>query len=278
MFTESVVVQLRKLYLSQENRKNAKDEEVTILEAAERQYEYDELAQFDVRDDEHSTHDAEVAMVTHRRENPSSSPRAAEAGQKVLNWGVDLVQHMRRRVSFHVEHADPNAYGAVRNRRTEDMAEIEAVLRTRAPWLKKLMYHLVSSIDTILSTPFVYLAKGSDPIAVQQAIDYITSNELTNNIIVLHFVDDRKPAKIHTHVMRKLGNIVETGKLEIDQAEKIGENLVKQTYKDSEQIAGEIDEGHVDDIDFELEDTLPALSSNVLQLVKGVALQDTFHA
>ena len=71
-----------------------------------------------------------------------------------------------------------------------DQAELEAMLG-RGPVLGGVLSYLMSSLDRLASAPFAHLAKGGDPISLHHAVEYITANEMTNTIFILHFVDDR---------------------------------------------------------------------------------------
>ena len=55
----------------------------------------------------------------------------------------------------------------------------------------KLLSYCMDELDKIVSEPFVYFAKRPDPISIHMAMEYISSNEQSDIIYVIHFVDDR---------------------------------------------------------------------------------------
>lgn len=88
-----------------------------------------------------------------------------------------------------------NLYSHIPNLRYYDRSagslnDLELILQR--PMIGKYLKYLMKSLDELVSQPFCYLAKHSDPISLQLAINYINNNELSNNIYILHFVDDRK--------------------------------------------------------------------------------------
>jgi hypothetical protein len=317
-----VVNQLRKLYLTEDKRKQAAEDEVAILAAAARQDEFSEAAHLDSYiDEEHGTAASSGTSVSiaGRRFSfdglprfPSSSPQRTPAvhthpaePNSVYEWGMGLIENVKRRIS--AVSIDSDA-GQIRVHRNDSVAEMEVVLR--APVLKQIMHHLMSSLDSIVSTPFVYLAKGSDPISLQLAVDYIAANELTKNIIVVHFVDDRKSVNMHHKIMRRVSDLVQGGGIEQSEADKYAERLLKRSFTglaggsshealsqhDNEELLPPIpsspgsahnnssdDNNNDDEFNnqepmFEFDDSVTLLSENVQQLIKTVALLDTFHA
>ncbi len=100
--------------------------------------------------------------------------------------------NVRRRLSFSANE-DPSH--PTTKKRTESVIELEGILVR--PVMGRALTYLMNSLDNIVSAPFVYLAKGSDPISVHLAVEYICANELSNNIYVVHFVDDSKAIRLH---------------------------------------------------------------------------------
>lgn len=76
------------------------------------------------------------------------------------------------------------------DRSAGSLNDLELILQR--PLVGKYLKYLMKSLDELVSQPFCYLTKHSDPISLQLAINYIDANELSNNIYILHFVDDRK--------------------------------------------------------------------------------------
>lgn len=279
---------MRKINLTEEKRRQATEDEIAILNAAKRQDEYDEgdflrLA----ADEEHGKHMHSLLPgqtgAGPRRHSfdgflhfPSSPERGDPPEGTVLDWGRNIIENVKRRISAaSIESLDA---GAIRIHRKDSLAEMESVLRV--PVLKKIMYHFMSSLDAIVATPFVYLAKGSDPVSLQLAVEYIASNELTSNIIVVHFVDDRKSANLHNKIVRRFSTV---GAMNAVEAEKFADNFLKRSFTGGNSLHNSEDQlvpdsENDDNVLFEFEDSASLLSENVQQLIKTVALLDTFHA
>jgi hypothetical protein len=101
--------------------------------------------------------------------------------------GEDLIEFVQNRFST-LQDYFPVAY--YDRESSTSGTELQRLLQR--PLIGKYLKYVMKSLDTVVSTPFCYLAKKSDPISLQLAVHYIVNNELTNNIYVLHFVDDRK--------------------------------------------------------------------------------------
>jgi polyhydroxyalkanoate synthesis regulator phasin len=269
--------------LTDEKRRQAAEDEKAILNAAKKQDEYDEVAYLhSYVDEEHAKSGATGRRfsfdgIPYLSSSPERSNPHAHPESTVFDWGRNIIENVKRRIS--AASIDSVDAGAIRLHSTDSLAEMESVLRV--PVLKKVMHHLMSSLDAIVATPFVYLSKGSDPVSLQLAIEYITSNELTSNIIVVHFVDDRKSATLHHKVMRRVSSIVEKGEMEKEEAEKYADNLLKRTFAGGTSMHSEHEHASDDgesNVMFDFEDSASLLSENVQQLVKTVSLLDTFHA
>lgn len=59
----------------------------------------------------------------------------------------------------------------------------------------KLLTYFINSLESIVTEPFVYFAKLPDPVTLHLAIEYISRNEQSDNIYIVHFVDDREFSK-----------------------------------------------------------------------------------
>eukprot|EP01041_Mallomonas_annulata_P004120 gene4120-8191_t len=70
-----------------------------------------------------------------------------------------------------------------------ELTEIQKILEK--PLLGSAMTYCLKSLNDIVSEPFVFLARSDDPLCLHEAIDYVKNNELTQNLVVVHFVDDR---------------------------------------------------------------------------------------
>jgi hypothetical protein len=82
------------------------------------------------------------------------------------------------------------------------VTEMEQILRKR-PMMGKVLKYFMTSLDNITSAPFVYLCKKADPISIHRAVSYISNNEMTNLIYVVHFVDDRKAIRLRHAFLSK---------------------------------------------------------------------------
>jgi hypothetical protein len=312
--------QMRKLYLNPGKRLQASLDEQAVLDAAKLQDDYDEYLQLDPRRSVDNNNNTVVnTMAADTLANAASeankgnqadsfSYRYSNGNRNIEDWGTVLQEAVRRRLGTNLDNSTELSVTVANTNptdvRTDKTAayEIERVLSV--PCMKPFMEYMVRSLDKIVSTPFVYLAKGSNPTAVQQAVQYISNNELTSNIIVLHFVDDRKSARLHTTMIRKLSKVVERGDMDMEAADRISYNVIRQSYtapspspsmnnlSDFNGEGGEPDttmqtflldsnrEPSATGLDgvFDLEDSLPALSDNVKQLIKAVSLLDTFYS
>jgi hypothetical protein len=96
-------------------------------------------------------------------------------------------------------------------RKPRTVNEMEQIIRRR-PFMGKLLNYFMTSLDNITSAPFVYLCKKPDPISIHHAVEYITNNEMTNFIYVVHFVDDRKAIKMRKAFLNKAKEQVRSDK------------------------------------------------------------------
>lgn len=71
----------------------------------------------------------------------------------------------------------------------------DAEFKIKNPVQGNILSYLVKSLDSIVNEPFLYFAKRPDPVSIHMAIEYIVNNEMSDNIFVVHFVDDRKISK-----------------------------------------------------------------------------------
>jgi hypothetical protein len=90
------------------------------------------------------------------------------------------------------------------------VTEMEQIIRKR-PIMGKVLQYFMTSLDNITSAPFVYLCKKPDPISIHRAVSYISNNEMTNLIYVVHFVDDRKAIRLRQAFLNKAQQQVSEG-------------------------------------------------------------------
>ena len=55
----------------------------------------------------------------------------------------------------------------------------------------RMLSYCMKSLDDIVNEPFLYFAKYPDPVSLHLAMEYITNNEQSDTIYIVHFVDDR---------------------------------------------------------------------------------------
>jgi hypothetical protein len=101
-------------------------------------------------------------------------------------------------------------------RKPRTVTEMETILAQK-PIMGKVLRYFMTSLDNITSAPFVYLCKCPDPISIHRAVDYITNNEMTKVIYVVHFVDDRKAIRLRKAFLRKAQQQVVTRSLHEQQ-------------------------------------------------------------
>lgn len=154
------------------------------------------------------------------------------------------------------------------------MLELDGIMVR--PILGRMLHYFMSSLDSIVSAPFVYLAKSSDPIAVHQAVEYICANELSNNIYIVHFMDDRKAIRHHNTFRNRVYKEVRFGRMDKAEADKKCNSLLLQMFTDgTSSLAGGT--GGYDAEHFNLSDGTKGLSTTAKRLVNTVAILDTFY-
>ena len=161
------------------------------------------------------------------------------------------------------------------------------------PIVGKMLTYLMDSLDNITSAPFVYLTKSSDPISLHRAVEYITANEMTNHIYVVHFVDDRKAIRMRKVFNTKAQEQVAAGRIREADALKFSDNLLLDMFQDDNnnlfRSAFRTDaEGNDDGDDgdggdgtnsntFSLRLAINTLPPQVQKLVHTVSILDAFY-
>ncbi len=92
--------------------------------------------------------------------------------------------------------------GSIVRARASSLYELDEAMNNRFQFM--CLEYFMESLEQIISTPIVYLSKTLDPASLNLALEYITSNELTNNILIVHFVDDRKYIKTHQQIISRV--------------------------------------------------------------------------
>lgn len=118
----------------------------------------------------------------------------------------------------------------------------------------------------LVDEPFAYLAKKADPVSLLHAVEYICSNELTNNIFVIHICDDRKALGMYNQFCKQARQQVTLGKLPSSEVESYCDKLFLQMFHKDSHVGTDSDS---------YMDTLP---SEAKRLIKHVAVLDAFYA
>lgn len=164
------------------------------------------------------------------------------------------------------------------DRSSNSLNEIQDLLKR--PLVGRHLKYLMQSLDSVVSTPFCYLAKNSDPISLQLAMNYIEANELSNNIYVIHFVDDRKVINAMSEYSREYSKFMESKYL-IEGEEAIPAdipapgkglvlNLLSKQFDEEKAATSAIEQ-------LSLESCLLTLPHDTQLLLKHVATLDAFY-
>lgn len=129
---------------------------------------------------------------------------------------------------------------------------------------EKLMSYFMRSLDDIVKEPFVYFAKRPDPVALHRAIQYISDNELSDNIYIVHFIDDR----------RYCGNIWEQCKSIEEEGVTVASSLLCEKYtkvvlSSLKDISADVQTSRRQDY---------AMTNEAQKLVDCVSILDTYYA
>lgn len=166
-------------------------------------------------------------------------------------------------------------------RKPRTVTELEVIMQK--PMMGKVLNYLMTSLDTITSAPFVYLAKTPDPISIHRAVDYITANEMTNHIYVVHFVDDRKAIRMRTAFLAKAQQQAAKGRIEAVDVDKYSNTLLMQMFQEDNNMfrdaLGTDGDDKVDgaEFDFDLHSAVKSLPPNAKKLVDTVTILDAFY-
>lgn len=145
----------------------------------------------------------------------------------------------------------------------------------------KVLEFFMESLENIVGSPMVYLCKGLDPIALNLALDYVATNELTNNIIVVHIVDDRQVVKSHSKILDRLKELGMESQLLERYHSKLVVQHITGTFKDkSNDIQKKKSALSVADM-YAVEYNLDTILSNLTEEIKAlpvlVSLFDTLY-
>jgi hypothetical protein len=129
----------------------------------------------------------------------------------VYNWISSIVENLSPSISYstqqqrqaQLEDPENETANTTTRVRAGTLDKLDQMMYTSSIKFKCLEFFM-ESLENIVITPIVYLCKGLDPIALNLALEYVATNELTSNIIVLHIVDDRNVISSHHQIIRKL--------------------------------------------------------------------------
>lgn len=204
MMTMTILVQMRKLNMDDAKAEAAAKLDDAIRNACAAQAEFDELAGLVALTEEEEIQHIRVAHLPQRssfsaighHEGDGGGGASGQSPVTVSSSRLESVLgNVRRRFSFASVNSQAPTSGARRVRRNNSIEELQAAMEHRV--MGMVLRACMHSLDSIVSSPVVYLAKYPDPISLLSAIEYIMTNELTNNLLVVHFVDDRAVMKAH---------------------------------------------------------------------------------
>lgn len=159
------------------------------------------------------------------------------------------------------------AFPRYQNMSAEDHADYAA----KFPIRSKLLTAVMSSLDSIVSEPFVYFAKRPDPVSIHMALEYIVANEQSNNIFVVHFVDDRLLCRNVQNEVRAEGGLQNQEQVDGQVPEDRFCQLFLQKVVPRNDDGELYEEGYMEQ---SLRDALPV---SAMQVVNYVTIIDTFY-
>ena len=132
----------------------------------------------------------------------------------------------------------------------------------------RILNTLMTTLDRVVGEPFVYFAKRADPISLHNALQYIIENELSDNIYIVHFVDDREILNSRKLIRKQsIRDITTAGLPSTDIDKRYNQLLVSEfrTKPDEDDF----------DSNFTLETAMGVLELEVLQLIDTVNILDS---
>jgi hypothetical protein len=107
--------------------------------------------------------------------------------------------------------------------RAHSLSFNEDLFRMESPLRGRVLQRLTKALDGIVNEPFAYFMGRADPISLHLAMRYIITNEASDLIYVIHFVDDRalyhKPLHIEEQEEEKAGDHEEETKEVLEDTE-----------------------------------------------------------
>lgn len=174
---------------------------------------------------------------------------------------------------------DANEVALPRRGRRNSFDETE--FKKENPIRGLVLNYFMESLDKIVEEPFLYFAKRPDPASLHLAMEYISNNELSDTIYVVHFVDDRS---IYPKIFDATGAYTVESKLEdVPESTRVSEDDIK--YR--ELLLRNISALRFDDVEASndssfVRDNLfdsfePFLPEDARRLAQYVSILDTFY-
>lgn len=208
-----------------------------------------------------------------------------------------LIENITRRISGAIQQLSGVAANQVRGQNEVEMLELEGVMVN--PLMGRMLTYCMNSLDTILTSPFAFLVKAGDPVSIHLAVEYMYANELSNNIYIIHFVDDR--TTLHQeNALRKLyatkaatkgiSDALSAENIEKFEKHRAGyllkkfstehRDIISSTATHEELFLDHQEGGAtsvMDEKDFGLRPALHGLPPNAQKIVRIVSVIDTFY-
>ena len=181
----------------------------------------------------------------------------------------DLGANKKNRFSFHTREK--------RTEKNDELIELDAVANNN--WLTAwLLSFFMKQLDDILKEPVAYLCKQPNPVSLHLALEYLTDNELTNNIVILHFVDDREVMKAHKQFMKGIQTEIHSGRIPVTDEEKYSIAFLNQAFMNTNNNAVDLQTFllQADSTNVNLIKAMECLPSNVKKMSDGAKLMDTY--
>lgn len=179
-----------------------------------------------------------------------------------------------------LDSSSVNILRAVRKHRPESSLECIDVSDKRVEGIKELLEiprvgailkFCISSLDSVVDSPFVYLAKKADPVSLLHAVEYIGANELTNKIYIVHICDDRTALGMYNEFSRQAQEQVYRGSVSNSEVENHSDKFLLQMFSQENKIESR-------SIANQRESYFASLPSNARDLCKYTYALDAFYA
>lgn len=267
------VWQLRKQ--SPEEVQQKKKMEEKILAAHSTQSNYDELSGLASIDDDDEEDAADVAIPDGDGGAGNSKYQISAKGKAQIFPESQPDRTMDSPIGLVLEKMEtggtitvPDKSQKVRLKRGRRNSFDENHFKRSHPTRFKILNSLMTTLDQVVGEPFVYFAKRADPISLHNALQYIIENELSDNIYIVHFVDDREILNSRKLIRKKSVKDVTTAGLSSSDVDKRYNQLLVSEFRTKPEE---------DDFDsnFTLDTALGVLQLEVQQLIDTVNILDS---